>query len=47
MGYVTTKHNEDLGKELNEMISSLGYEVVIKPDDEDEEEEKDNKKEDD
>lgn len=33
MGYVTTKQSEELGKELNDIIASLGYEIVIKPED--------------
>lgn len=46
MGYIVTNKNVDLGSELNEMISSLGYEIEINPDDketeENEEEEEDN-----
>lgn len=37
MGVVTKKENEDLGRELNEMINSLGYEVVIYPEDDSQE----------
>lgn len=39
MGIVTNKNNINLGKELNDMVSSLGYEIVIEPPDEDEIEE--------
>ncbi len=38
MGFVVTNKNIDLGSELNEMISSLGYEIDINPDDEEIEE---------
>lgn len=45
MGYIVTNKNVDLGNELNEMISSLGYEIEINPDDEDSEEKEDEKEE--
>ncbi len=44
MGFVVTNKNIDLGSELNEMISSLGYEIDINLDDE-EIEEKDEEEE--
>ncbi len=47
MGFVTTNKSVDLDKELNEMISSLGYEIVISPDDEEDDEENNNKDEED
>ena len=46
MGYILNKKNEELGEELNEILSSLGYEIEIKPDDETEEKEKKNDEED-
>lgn len=45
MGYIVTNKNVDLGSELNEMISSLGYEVEINPDDEETEEKEDEEEE--
>lgn len=43
MGYVTKNQNAELGKELNDIIASLGYEIVIKPDDDEKDDENEEK----